>query len=104
MKNMKNILWGLVLIAIGVIWGLNVLEITDITIFFDGWWTLFIIVPCILGLFTEEDKTGNLIGIGIGVLLLLACQGILEFEWLWKLFFPAIIVIWGVKLIWNNCK
>ena len=38
----------------GVIFGLNALEITDINIFFDGWWTLFIIVPCFIGLFKDD--------------------------------------------------
>ncbi len=29
---------------------------------FDGWWTLFIIVPCAIGLITDRDKTGSIIG------------------------------------------
>ena len=53
---MKNKIWGLILIAIGLVFGLNALEITNIDIFFDGWWTLFIIVPCFIGLITEREK------------------------------------------------
>ena len=45
MKKAGNILWGIVLIVIGVIFALNALDITSIDIFFDGWWTLFIIIP-----------------------------------------------------------
>ena len=37
MKNLKNIMWGLVLITIGTILGTNTLKITNIDIFFDGW-------------------------------------------------------------------
>ena len=37
MKKFKNVLWGLVLISLGVVVGLNVLGITYINIFFDGW-------------------------------------------------------------------
>ncbi len=48
MKNLESIVIGLILIAIGVIIGLNTLNITDINIFFDGWWTLFIIIPSII--------------------------------------------------------
>ena len=44
MKNVSNLLWGFVLIVLGIIFGLNSLEITNINVFFDGWWTLFIIV------------------------------------------------------------
>ena len=77
MKSFKNILWGIILIAVGVILGLNSLEITNIDIFFDGWWALFIIVPCFIGLITNNDKTGDIIGLVVGVLLLLASQDII---------------------------
>lgn len=45
MKNVRNVLWGIVLIAVGVIIALHAFGVADINIFFDGWWTLFIIVP-----------------------------------------------------------
>ena len=72
MSNLSKILWGIVFIVIGIIIGLNALGVTNINIFFDGWWTLFIIIPCLIGLFDNdsEGKTGNLIGIVIGVILL----------------------------------
>ncbi|MBQ3541987.1 MAG: hypothetical protein IJA45_02555 [Oscillospiraceae bacterium] len=102
MKKASRVLWGIVLIAAGVILALNVFNITDINIFFDGWWTLFIIVPCGIGLFTEREKTGNIIGVVIGVFLLLCCQDILSFSMLWKLLVPAVIVIVGVKMVLNG--
>ena len=54
MKKYGSIILGIILILVGVIFGLNALDITDIDIFFDGWWTLFIIVPCFIGLLTEH--------------------------------------------------
>ena len=99
MKKTSSILWGIVLIAAGVIWALNALDILSVNVFFDGWWTLFIIVPSVIGLFTEREKTGNVIGIVIGALLLLCCRGVLSFSVLWKLLVPGIIVIIGIKLI-----
>ena len=42
MKKASSILWGIVLIAVGVVLALNVFNIMDINLFFDGWWTLFI--------------------------------------------------------------
>ena len=59
MKRFGNLLWGLVFIAIGIIIAVNSLGIAKINIFFDGWWTLFIIVPCFIGLFKNEDKSLN---------------------------------------------
>ena len=100
MKKAGNVFWGILLIAAGVILGLNKLDILEINIFFDGWWTLFIIVPCAIGLFTEREKMGNLIGMLIGVCLLLCCRDILSFDMLWELLVPTIIVIlvcWVIK-------
>jgi predicted membrane protein len=99
MKKASSVLWGIVLIAAGVVLALNVLNITDIDIFFDGWWTLFIIVPCAIGLFTEREKTGNLIGIVIGVFMLLCCRDILSFDLIGKLIWPALIILVGLKLV-----
>ena len=102
MNNIKNILWGIILVIIGVIIGLNTIGITDIDIFFDGWWTLVIIVPCFIGLFTNKDKTGNIIGLLVGVILLLGMQNIKDFNLIWKLLLPSIIVIIGLSLIFKN--
>lgn len=102
MKRTKQILWGVVLVAIGLVLALNALNITDIELFFDGWWTLFIIVPCVIGLFTGKDITGNLIGLGIGTFLLLCCQDILDFDMLWKLALPIIVILIGIKLIFST--
>jgi len=99
MKKASSIIWGIVLIAIGAIFALNAMNITDIDLFFDGWWTLFIIVPCAVGLFTEREKLGNIIGIAVGVFLLLCCQDILSFSLLWKLLVPVIIVVIGLKMV-----
>lgn len=102
MKKVSKILWGVAFIAAGVIFALKAFGITDIDIFFDGWWTLFIIVPCFVGLFSEREKTGNVIGLIIGVFLLLCCQNVLSFDTIWKLAFPAVIVIIGIKLIFGG--
>ncbi len=99
MKKSTGALWGIVLVALGIVFGLNALDITDINIFFDGWWTLFIIVPCAIGLFTEREKTGNLIGIIIGVVLLLACQDVLRFDLVGKLIVPVALVAIGATMV-----
>ena len=88
--------------CVGLLLGLNALGITHINVFFDGWWTLFIIVPCVVGLVSGKDIVGHLIGIAIGVFLLLCCQDILDFGMLWKLVLPIIIVLFGVKMIFGN--
>lgn len=99
MKRLGKILWGLVLAAIGVLLALNALEIVNVDIFFEGWWTLLIIVPCAINLLTEREKMGSLAGIAIGVVLLLCCRDILSFDLIGKLIWPALIVFVGLKLV-----
>lgn len=102
MKKSKNIIWGAVLVIIGLIVGCNVLGITDINIFFDGWWTLFIIIPSFIGLITDNEKTSNVIGLIIGGGLFLVCQDILNFEIVWKMFIPIILVVIGLSMIFKD--
>ena len=102
MKKVENTVIGLILIIIGVIIGLNAFHITNIDLFFDGWWTLFIIVPCFFGLFKDQDKTGNIIGLIVGIYLLLYCQGLINFQFAWKLVIPVIFVLIGLKMIFKD--
>ena len=37
MKKLTKILWGIVLIVLGVVFALNALNIANIDVFFDGW-------------------------------------------------------------------
>ena len=99
---MKNVLWGIILICVGIVLGLNALDITNINLFFDGWWTLFIIVPCFIDLFKDKDKTGNIVGIIIGLFLLLSCQNLIDFSSLWKMIVPVVLIIIGLSFIFKN--
>lgn len=98
----SNILWGIILIILGIIFGLNALEITNINIFFSGWWTLFIIVPSFIGLLNGKEYAGNLIGLIIGVTLLLACNNIITFELIAKLLLPVILIIIGFSILFKD--
>ena len=102
MKKISTVIVGIVFIIVGVIVGLNSFGITNINIFFDGWWTLFIIIPAINGLVTDEEKTGSIIWLIIGITLLLGCQDLISFDILWKLTLPVILVFIGLSIMFNN--
>lgn len=102
MKKISTVIVGIVFIIVGVIVGLNSFGITNINIFFDGWWTLFIIIPAINGLVTDEEKTGSIIWFIIGITLLLGCQDLISFDILWKLTLPVILVFIGLSIMFNN--
>ena len=95
----KKIMSGLFLILIGVVLALNAFNITHINLLFNGWWTLFIIIPCVYGLFFNNDKVGNLIGLLAGVFLLLAANGLVEYKLILKLILPLILISLGISYI-----
>lgn len=99
MKKVNRVLWGLVLIALGVVWALKATGLVDLKIFFPGWWTLFIIVPSVIGLITEDHKGGSIFGILLGVALLLACLDVMDFAVIWKLILPVAVILIGLSLI-----
>ena len=99
MKRSNQILWGILLVGVGLLLALNAFGISHVNLFFKGWWTLFIIVPSVAGLVSGKDRNGNLIGLGIGVFLLLCSRGILRFDLLWKLLVPGIVILFGVRMI-----
>lgn len=99
MKDRRNIIWGIILIVIGLALAGNIFNLFRIHIFFDGWWTLFIIIPSIIGITNEGPKTGNVISLVVGILLFLACRGLFDFTIIWKLLLPVIIVGIGISMI-----
>ena len=99
MKKLTGIVLGALLVAAGVIYILGAFGIGDINISLDGWWTLFIIIPCFEGVITNKDKTGNIIGLLVGIMLLLASRDVFEYDMIWKLIVPVIIIAIGIKMI-----
>ena len=102
MNRVRSVVWGVVLVALGTAIGLNVLGITDFEIFFDGWWTLFIIIPSFVGIITEKDKTFSIIGLVTGSVLLLAYQDLIDKSMIWKMILPFVIVLIGIKMIFKD--
>lgn len=102
MKKNSNLIWGLILIALGVVFGLKTLGICDINVFFKGWWTLLIIVPCFVGLIKDKDKTGSIIGLLLGIMLLLDTRNVINTDLFWKLFLPLVLIIVGLNIIFKD--
>lgn len=103
MNQVSKIIWGLVFILVGIIIGTNALDITNINIFFSGWWTLFIIIPCFIGLFNKKEEfIGNFIGLIIGIVLFLTVRGIIDYEIVGALILPFIFIMIGLSILFNN--
>lgn len=99
MKSTGKIVLGLALIAAGVLWILSILGVFSFEFSTKGWWTLFIIVPCLFGLFSDKDKVGPCIGIGIGVLLLLAARDVITWNMMWQIGLALVVIGFGVQIL-----
>lgn len=94
-----NILWGLFFIAIGVGLVGNIFGLWNFTLFFNGWWTLFIIVPSVISMVQHSVNLGNILGLAAGVLLLMGAQDIIDFGLVWKLLVALAFVCIGLNIM-----
>ncbi|MBE5960014.1 MAG: hypothetical protein E7256_01295 [Lachnospiraceae bacterium] len=102
-KNMSNLIWGAVFILAGLFIAGKAFNLFTFNIFFDGWWTLFIIVPCFIGLFNNrDDRSSNIVGLIVGILLLLSAQDIIRWRMMFPLCLAAIFVYVGLKMVFGK--
>lgn len=100
MNRNNKVIWGSALVLFGIAW--IVCIVLHINVLFDGWWTMFIIVPCLCALLSHSDKTGPAIGLGVGILLLLAEQDIIDWDMFWKIGLAVLVIALGLGMIFSN--
>ena len=88
-RNTSAILVGALLILVGL--GIVGRSFGLFHFSFDGWWTAFIIVPCLVGLINGDggSRIGSLIGLGFGILLLCCARGWVK----WSMFAPTLLAV-----------
>lgn len=105
-RDIMTIIIGLLFLLAGIAIGGSMLGIFDLRINLDGWWTVFIIVPALIAIAQGGFNVGNVIILGVGVILLLNAQGILPEGFSWKLIFPVALLGLGFQLLFGgrgNC-
>lgn len=95
----RNNVLGIILLVIGVVVLFNAMDWWTIDIFFDGWWTLFLIIPAVMSMSRQGVTSGNLILLVLGVGFLLNEQIGWEFK---KYLVPAIFIIIGLAIIFKK--
>ena len=102
MKNKKRQsssrpLLAFLLIVIGVGYLLKNLEIIpEFTVFFDGFWTLFIIIPAIINIISGKSRRAGFIWLFIGLALLSLCIDALRV--VRPLLIPVFLILIGFML------
>jgi predicted membrane protein len=100
-NKLSNALWGLFFIIIGIGVAGNVLNLWDFELFFDGWWTFLIIIPCFIAMVQSGFGTASTMGFIIGVLLFISFYVDLHFN-LWQLVIPAILIFIGLRIMFQG--
>ena len=100
--NKRNWFWGILLIIVGILFLGRNMDWWDFSIFFDGWWTLFLIIPALISLVRREGIATPFLILILGVLMLLASQEVIEWDTVWKVFVPIIIIVVGLSIILGN--
>lgn len=95
----KNYITGIILIIAGLILSGNELNVWNINLFFEGWWTIFIIIPGILKINKNEIMDG-IMYLGTGTFLFLSANDIVG----WNLVFPLVITFLGINIIYKENK
>ena len=98
-KDYSALIWGLIFVAVGIIFAGNALNIWYIDIFFPGWWTLFLIIPGLISMVRYGFNWGSGILVIIGLVLLFDALDIIDDGVIWKLIFPLVLVAVGISII-----
>ena len=102
MQNKQSNTLGIGLILLGVFLAGKIFLDWDFTIFFDGWWTLFIIIPSAIAIKKEGFTTKPVLGLIIGILLFLSARDFLSFGTIIKLAIPLALIIWGLHIVLDS--
>lgn len=74
MKRNYSLLLGAAIIAIGVGYLCNALFNWNFSIFFDGWWTLFLIIPALVKMIKHGAKRPYVTVLLFGIFLFIICN------------------------------
>ena len=101
-KKISDIVWGIVLIVVGIIFLGNEFDFWNIKLFFEGWWTFVIIIPSALTLCSKGGKISGSLGLLLGILLLMASRDIIKWSSVGKIFLPSLLIIIGFSVIFKK--
>ena len=98
-KDYSALIWGLIFVIVGIIFGGNALNIWHVDVFFPGWWTLFLIIPGLISMVRYGFNWGSGILVIIGLVLMFDALDIIDDVIVWKLIFPLVLVAVGISII-----
>lgn len=101
-KTDSKIIWGILFVLFGLVIALKELNFIPFSIFFHGWWTLFIIIPCMVQIISGRPTKSSFIWLVIGVLLFCYVNGYFEIKDLGTFLVSGICIVVGVSFFFKD--
>ena len=98
MYNKNRRFLGYVFILAGALFLVDRLGFIEFNLFFDGWWTLFLIIPALYSMSRSGITLGNSVLLAIGAVLLFDQRG-------WNLrgyLLPGFLIVLGLGLVFRR--
>lgn len=102
-KTDSKVIWGILFVLFGLGIGAYQLGLLEgVSLFFPGWWTLFIIIPCFVQLISGKGRQSSFIWLSVGILLLLYMQGMFTIQDFGGLVVAILCIIIGVSFFFKD--
>lgn len=101
-QRIGNVLWGIFFLAIGVGIVGNLFGIWEFQLFFRGWWTLFLIIPSLISIFSKGPSGVNVFLLLIGLMMIACERGYMEWQMFGKLILPLFFIAIGLGIVIRN--
>jgi len=101
-KKTADLLFGLCFMIVGVGLAGNAFGWWNYRLFFDGWWTLIIIIPMVISIFKSGFHAFNTTALFIGIVLLLSEIEVLPEDTIYQLIVPIIFLVIGFQIIFKG--
>lgn len=98
MNKRSGLVCGILILVIGA--GL-ILSATGLVqdVFFDGWWSLFLIVPGLVMIYRPGSRIPGILIVLLGIYFLLKAQNVIQFSLSFPMILGIVLVILGLKLL-----
>lgn len=99
--NYSYLVWGFLFLTIGIIWAGNIGNYWYVDIpyllFYKGFWTFFIILPCIVNIFQKGFQVSTVTAVVVSALLFSAKMGFFDLSMAKRLILPVLLIIIGLS-------
>lgn len=101
MKKASRTIWGILVLALGVILFGNATKLWDVTLFFDGWWAVVVMLLALFSICTDKPNIVNVYFLLFGGVMLFKEQGIFiaKDTSSWLIALALLIVVAGISVI-----